>query len=52
MVTIILIAGFLSAILLFVWSAVQTAGRCSRAEEEAERKRLEEMRRKEGRKIG
>lgn len=44
MVTIILIAGFLSAILLFIWSAVQTAGRCSRAEEAAERKRWEEMR--------
>lgn len=47
MVLIILIVGFLMVGLLFIWALIRVAGKCSRAEEEAERKRLEEMRRKE-----
>lgn len=34
MMAVILIVGALAVLLLFIWSALQTAGRCSRAEEE------------------
>lgn len=39
MMAVILIVGALAVLLLFIWSALQTAGRCSRAEEEAEQQR-------------
>lgn len=43
---IFLAAGAVMVIALFMIAAIQTAGRCSRAEEEAERKRWEEMQRR------
>lgn len=43
MLSVILVVGFLAVILLFSAALMKMAGRCSRAEEEAERKRWEEM---------
>lgn len=47
MVIIILIVGFLMVFLLFGWALIRAAGRYSRAEEEAERKRWEETQQRE-----
>lgn len=47
MMCILLAAGAATVIVLFMIAAIQTAGRCSRAEEEAERKRWKEMQRRE-----
>lgn len=34
--------------LLFIWALIRVAGKCSRAEEEAERRRWERMQKKGG----
>lgn len=43
MMSVFLIAGFLFMIVLFMVAAIQTAGQCSRIEEEEERRRWEQM---------
>lgn len=48
MMCIFLASGAVMVIVLFTLAAIQTAGRCSRAEEEAERRRWEAMQRRGG----
>lgn len=47
MVCTILAVGALAVLLLFAWAAIQTAGRCSRQEEEEAQRRWEEMQQRE-----